>query len=303
MNRSKIILSALGVISLLEMSACSTPPPYIPTPTKPPLQAVAPKVEAPVLVVDKLDMLAYPEDYREDPKLNLSGSGQFTENELVTILNRKKQYQVYVIDLRQENHAFINGSPVTWQTIHDGGNLGLDHEQVIGREKSLIQTIGLKQTIRLPSARNTRSKFPLAEMIDFRVDRVEDEESLVKRLGATYIRLSIPNVRDFNATEVDRFLDVMRKLPQNAWIYFHCRDGGNRTALFMVMHEILMRKFETIEQAVKHQALLGDHGYDILEVHGDWREPWEIARRDFIANYTNYVRTRQFTFSDWMKLR
>jgi len=293
----------LGIAFLSCLVACSTPEPYIPAPTKAPIEAEVPKVEAPVLVVDKLDMSAYPEDYREDPKLNLSGSGQFTENELATILSRKKQYQVYVIDLRQENHAFINGSPVTWQTTHDWGNLGLDHAQIIGREKSLIQTIGLKQKIRLPSARNTRMKFPLAEMIDFTVDRVEDEESMVKRLGAIYVRLSIPDVRDFNPTEVDRFFDVMKKLPPNAWVYVHDRDGGNRTALFMVMYEILMRKFETISQAVKHQALLGDHGYDILLVHDDWRKPWEEARRHFIANYTNYVRTRQFSFSEWLKLK
>jgi hypothetical protein len=300
----KLKLTAIAFLMLAFTEGCSTPRPRIPAPTKPELQAIAPKIETPVLVVDKLDMPAYPEDYREDPKLSLSGSAQFSENELVTILKRKKQYQVYVVDLRQENHAFVNGSPVTWQTTNDWGNLNLDPEQIIGREKSLIQTIGVKQTIRLPSARNTRSKFPLAEMIDFKVDRVEDEETMVKRLGAHYIRLSIPTIRDFSATEVDRFLNEMRKLPKNAWVHIHGRNGGNRTALFMVMYEILMRKNETIEQVVRHQAQLGDHGYDVLEVHDDdSRQVWDLSRRDFIANYTNYVRTRQFSFSDWMKLR
>ena len=73
-------------------------------------------------------------------RLNISGSAQFSEPQFhqlaVTLRKLAKGRRIYVIDLRQESHVFINGNPISWFEAHNWANAGRTLAQ-IQREETL----------------------------------------------------------------------------------------------------------------------------------------------------------------------
>jgi hypothetical protein len=58
--------------------------------------------------------------------LNISGSCQFSQAQLqnlVSRIGRHGTFSVYLVDLRQESHVFINGTPVSWYAANDWANV------------------------------------------------------------------------------------------------------------------------------------------------------------------------------------
>ena len=72
--------------------------------------------------------------------LNISGSAQFSEPQFHQLANTlrtlAKGKRIYVIDLRQESHVFLNGNPISWYEEHNWANNGKTLAQ-IQREEAL----------------------------------------------------------------------------------------------------------------------------------------------------------------------
>ncbi|WP_409242292.1 fused DSP-PTPase phosphatase/NAD kinase-like protein, partial [Clostridium perfringens] len=152
-------------------------------------------------------------------KLNISGSNQFSETGLSLIKESiPNGFSIIDIDLRQESHGFINGIPVSWKNSKNNANAGLSKDEVILDENKKLDSIPLNEPITL----NNTNKSIIPKV-------VENEETLAKNNGLSYIRIPVTDGQLPTDDMVDYFIDIVKNQPANSWLHFHCKAGIGRT--------------------------------------------------------------------------
>ena len=93
--------------------------------------------------------------------LHASGSSEFTVAGLKTMLG-KTTGPVTVFDLRQEDHGFVNGMPVSWFASNNWANVGKSQPEVISEEAGLIGSFRVGSVIKVSSdkAKKGRGRLP-----------------------------------------------------------------------------------------------------------------------------------------------
>jgi hypothetical protein len=103
--------------------------------------------------------------------------------------------------------------------------------------------------------------------------------------------------------EVDQFLGLIKKLPPQAWLYFHCYAGQGRTSTFMIMYDIVRNPKLSLDAIIDRQVQLGSH--DIRRLSGPLKErkhPEEKSRLRFINLFYEYVRAPDgYAANPWTK--
>ena len=91
--------------------------------------------------------------------LRSSGSGEFTAAGLKLILDRVGR-PVTIFDLRQEDHGFVNGTPISWYATNNWANVGRSHEAVVASEQARLASIqtGLPLEIGTDAKRRARRR-------------------------------------------------------------------------------------------------------------------------------------------------
>ncbi|MGO5065025.1 MULTISPECIES: GxGYxYP domain-containing protein [unclassified Clostridium] len=224
-------------------------------------------------------------------KLNISGSKQFSEQNLpIVISNIKTSLPITVVDLRQESHGFINGMPVSWANKKNNANVGLTKAEVLKDENNRLNSIKLNSPISFynhPDKTITPTK-------------VENEEKLVNHNSLSYVRVPVTDTKLPTDDMVDYFVDVIKSNPKDTWYHFHCKQGIGRTTTFMIMYDMMRNGKEvSADDIIKRQLLLAD--FD--EKH--MKSFYNNERHDFLQNFYKYVKENGYNFdikwSDWKK--
>ncbi|WP_413557927.1 fused DSP-PTPase phosphatase/NAD kinase-like protein [Bdellovibrio sp. HCB209] len=285
--RKWILLLPLVVAACAEKSV-STDPANMATPTanataaadtnkKPAFEHKPTPMQPVELVFDTKYDGRKPVNYRKNDKLKMSGSASYSPAALKEIARglKKKKMQLYVFDLRQESHGFINDKPVTWQAERDWANADLGHEDVIHRERRLLGDLKVGEKINGTDIKS-----------------IETEESLVRSSGHQYVRLTVTDHVRPTDSMVDRFIEAVQELPENNWVHFHCRAGKGRTTTFMVMYDMLHNaKTDSFEAIIERNTKLSDD-YDVMTIPAetDWKYPYQKERAAFIQEFYNYAK-------------
>ncbi|QDK37095.1 tyrosine-protein phosphatase [Bdellovibrio sp. NC01] len=231
-------------------------------------------------------------NYRKNDALHMSGSSMFNPKNVKELAKpaKKMKAPLYIFDLRQESHGFINDKPVTWQAPNDWANADLTHTEVLQRERRLLLDTGIG------------TKFAGQT-----VQSIETEESVVRSRGYEYVRLTVTDHLRPDDGEVDRFIEAVRALPEKNWVHFHCRAGKGRTTTFMVMYDMLRNaKTDSLEDIVNRNAKLSDE-YDVLDVpaQDNWKYQYQKERAQFIRDFYNYAKAHpngsDVLWTDWTK--
>jgi len=69
-----------------------------------------------------------------------------------------------------------------------------------------------------------------------------------------------------NAIEVNEFVDFVKRLPQDAWLHFHCAGGQGRTTLFLCVLEMMLNPAKTSTEIMRQQEILG--GVNLYDPEG-----------------------------------
>lgn len=234
------------------------------------------------LVVDRDFVGSKIVNYRKRPDLNLSGSATFGPMALKDLAKplKKKKIPLYIFDLRQESHGLINDQPVTWQAERNWSNTDLNHDEAIRRERRLLGDL------------------QIGSLLDGKeIKSIETEESMVRTSGHQYVRLTVIDHVRPSDSEVDRFIEAVKALPENAWVHFHCRDGGNRTSTFMRLYEILVGKKEVDLTQDPELSQLGDEqAWDFL---------YKKERLEFLQEFSKYAKAHPrgegMVWSEWVQ--
>lgn len=260
--------------------------------TNTPFFMTRPKPTEPVeLVFDKKYIGKKPLNYRADAKNRMSGSASYQPQALREIAKpvKKKKNLLYIFDLRQESHGYINDEPVTWQADRDWANADLSYDEVIRRERRLLGD--MKVGDRLNGTE---------------IKSIETEESSVRSAGHNYVRITVTDHVRPTDVEVDRFVETVRNMPPEAWAHFHCRAGKGRTTTFMVMYDILKNAQKDSLAEINERVMKLSNDYDAMAIpeKTDWKYVYQKERAEFLENFYVYAKENpkiEKLWTEWAK--
>jgi hypothetical protein len=278
---------------------------------------------APMLVLDMRNAPQLPKYFRttSDPlpaninntglaDLHIAGGAQFSKSGLSAILQRLGAGRLIVIDLRQEDHGMLNSNAVSWYGRHNAENAGKTPAQIEEEQAALLTALG-KQKVALVNnvlQKSAEGEITRIKPAEYLVHQTSSEEKLVADMGQKYQRIY---VQDFHApadSEVDRFLQVVKTLPKDKWVYFHCRAGIGRTTVFMTMYDMLRNaKTVSIQDILLRQVALGGRDLTDLPEENNFKYKWSMERVEFIKKFYEYARENndgyKTSWSEWVKVR
>lgn len=241
-------------------------------------------------------------------KLNMSGSAQFSAGELavmVPVLKAQAKGPIYIVDLRQEAHGFVNGDAVSWYGAHDWGNIGKTHAEALKDEHARLRRIrGKVVTV----AKLNGDKKPILPR-HVKAEQVMDEQQLARKNGLRYYRITATDHIWPSPEHIDAFIAFSRKLPKDAWLHFHCQAGQGRTTTYMALYDMMKNPQLPLADIVSRQYLLGgaDISYTIAQPKpGQWKAPYYEEKARMLPKFYAYVQANyadgfRTTWSQWLR--
>ncbi|MEI6287296.1 MAG: hypothetical protein WCP79_12395 [Bacillota bacterium] len=166
-------------------------------------------------------------------ELHISGSAPFDRTQFGKIIRDTAGYKLYVVDLRQEAHAYLNSAPMTWYAENDWINKGLTDQQAEAADQKRIDWLALQNNVTVYTDKK-QTKALHVEVIS-----ATDEEFFVRSFQIAYKRFFVADHLAPSDETIDAFVKYCDDLPNNSWLHFHCRGGTGRTTTFMVLYDTL----------------------------------------------------------------
>jgi protein-tyrosine phosphatase len=226
--------------------------------------------------------------------LNASGSSQFSENTLKRMVEIIPHKKIMIVDLREEDHGFLNGDSISWYKNRNWVNQGKTKEEIIAKEKKRLARLS-DQFFTIVYARRDKP-------VPYIVKNVATEQEIVNRHGLEYYRLPIrDHVRPSNST-VDEFILLVQNLKEETWLHFHCAAGKGRSTTLLTMYQMMNNDANLpLEDIFAMQHFWG--GSNLFNEHEeDWRHPYMLERIDFLKKFYRYCQENPefaYTWSEW----
>lgn len=241
------------------------------------------------------DRAAPPIHFRRDESLRIAGGGQPSKTTLAHLheqLSLSIDTPLWVIDLRQESHGYLNEDAVSWHGVANAANRGMSAAAVEQDERQRLADAVGTNVRAVPMGHYDEAHIPytFAES----VTSFATERHVARKSGLGYVRIAATDMHWPEPQAIDDFVNFYRSLPkEHGWLYFHCQAGQGRTTTFMVLYELLERPDRTADEAIAHQRALG--GADLSSG----------ARYEGICHFAQYVRENRATdfaqrWSDWL---
>lgn len=244
---------------------------------------------------------------RKMDNLKISGSAQFSEDDLVNAL-KLMQGEVWIIDLRRESHGYMNGLPISWYFPHNRSNIGLSTELLLAQEAHQISALQSKSPLIIQRI-TKKSGGKIVQTIPVTVvsNSLETEKQLCQRLGLHYLRLPVTDHSRPNDEEVNHFVEFVKNQPKNSWLHFHCRGGRGRTTTFMMLYDILKNaKSDSLDKIISRQKAQG--ATDLFKITTDpeelWKRDLQTERKHFVESFYSYAASEEGypkkTWREWL---
>lgn len=241
------------------------------------------------------DRTAMPIHFRKDDVLKTAGSGQPSKRILAHLpeLLGSGSAPIWIIDLRQESHGYLNEDAVSWHGPGNAANRGMTAAAVEQDERKRLDEAMGTATQAVPMGAYDEKHIPYA--FDAIVTEWSTERHLAQENGLGYVRIAATDMQWPEPQAIDDFVAFYRSLPrEHGWLYFHCQAGQGRTTTFMALYELLEHPGCTADEAIDHQRRIG--GADLRT--GE--------RYEGICRFAEYVQENRATdfaqsWSDWLK--
>lgn len=283
------------------------------------------EIQSPFMALDAANVSELPKNFRttEDAlpahskvstfglkELHAIGSGQFSSAMLDAVLKKLPQgISILDVDLRQETHGFVNGNAVSLYGKSNWANLGKANQQIQAEERVFVNQLKRMPQVTVSKIdKKSQSKRVHIPSV-FPVKTASSEADLVKQYHVKYERIYVTDHCKPADEKVDQFIRLVKKMPKNTWLYFHCRAGVGRTTTFMSMYDMLRNaKIVSYEDILKRQRLIG--GKDFLKLS---EKPLDIKRdtcakerSKFLKSFYEYARINQgndyaTSWMEWLK--
>ena len=222
-----------------------------------------------------------PHNFRSDAQLKIAGGNQPTPE---TLKNLRQELglpigtPLWIIDLRQESHGFLNGTAVSWHTERNAANRGLGASEVETRESHQLAAAMQTAVIAMPMGK--ADQLAIAAPFAGTISSWETERHFARSLGYGYERFAATDMSWPEPQAIDDFVAFYRSLPrEHGWLFFHCQAGQGRTTTFMTLYELLEQPGHSAAEAAAHQKALG--GADLVQAgYLPWLNKFHTYVRD-----------------------
>ncbi len=222
-----------------------------------------------------------PHNFRSDAQLKIAGGNQPTPE---TLKNLRQELglpigtPLWIIDLRQESHGFLNGTAVSWHTERNAANRGLGASEVETRESHQLAAAMQTAVIAMPMGK--ADQLAIAAPFAGTISSWETERHFARSLGYGYGRFAATDMSWPEPQAIDDFVAFYRSLPrEHGWLFFHCQAGQGRTTTFMTLYELLEQPGHSAAEAAAHQKALG--GADLVQAgYLPWLNKFHTYVRD-----------------------
>lgn len=240
---------------------------------------------------------------------NLSASSQFSTAQFQEVLNElKQQYcvepsQVYVVDLREEPHFFVNDKAISAghiKALNDndkfGSFAGMPGSDIIEMEEQYCQMLLEQEDVHIHQAkdkkiRNVKKRY---EPMLMNVKTAQTEKSFIESTGAHYKRFPITDHQHPTDILTQDFIEFINNLPENAWVHFHCRGGKGRTGTAIFMYDVLKNKSHYSFPILLKRSLLFGISKNIFTINMKAKTKIKTsrARKAFLKNFYRLYRNK-----------
>ena len=227
--------------------------------------------------------------------------------EIIFQLTDGKYKKMIDLDLREENHVYVNGQAFTLANAYDWINLGKTHEQSIVAEKKWMQDLTTQSYIfNVLTPKKFKTK-QYAQGVNITINTLESEQQVAEDAGFDYVRLTITDHMAPRDEEVDRFVSFARTIQPDEWIYLHCRGGDGRSTSFFAMFDMLKNADKvSFNDIIKRQASVSPY-YDLSQV--ERKDPYLTKyykiRLKFLKQFYQFARASlqgySGNWSAWIK--
>ena len=251
------------------------------------------------LILDSRNVSELPRNFRMMNDLFIAGGAQYSELELKEILVHLGSSQITVIDLRQESHGFLDGNAVSWYGPQDAANAGKTQQQIERDQSRRLANLRAKKKVMVDKVlkKSGEGVISTVKPIEFVVHSVQSEAELAKKYHLSYSRIYVQDFHAPSDKEVDRFIQLIKKIPPQHWIYFHCHAGVGRTTTFMTMFDMMHNaKQATFEEIIARQKAIGGKDLTVLPSHESFKYAAADDRMEFLRKFYNYARTNKDDF-------
>lgn len=270
-----------------------------------------------ILAVDSFGSARMPKNFRHTSQtpqigsnsrglreLQCIGSGAFTEEQIARVAGLARQ-PITVVDIRQENHVFLNGLPVSWYGDRNWGNLGLSSQAILEREGQLLQEASHLDRLYLHEIleKDADGSVFLTQIHSISIQHLLMEKEIVQKYDLGYFRLFVTDHQPPSDCEVDRFLTFYDGLPEDMVLYFHCRAGVGRTTTLMAMYDML-RNASTVglSDIIQRQHELG--GKDLFQIPANsYKTEYALKRAEFLCHFYAFAKQRDHGIQSWQEYK
>ncbi|NOU95851.1 protein tyrosine phosphatase [Paenibacillus sp. LMG 31456] len=236
------------------------------------------------VIVDEVN--AQIPDLKGFVELKASASGQYSQRELQSMKEAIGDLPIILVDLRQENHGFVNGMAVNWFGLHNGANKGLSNDEVIIKEQQLLN--GLKNQ---PSITFDELKGKSVDIGGPVQDpkQILSEEELAEAEGLKYKRFFVTDHHRPLDQEVDHFIEWVKALPDDVWLHFHCRGGVGRASTFFCMYDMMRNADEVgFEDHTRRQMQIGGRDFQRMDPKDVYKYQAAVDRLTYVRQFYEY---------------
>jgi inositol hexakisphosphate len=239
-------------------------------------------------------------------ELHASGSAEFTPAGL-KLMTARMHGPVTVFDLRQEDHLFVNGEPISWYATNNWANVGKSHDAILAAEARREAACGIGTKLELNDDKAKKGGDGVTPPEQVTVTAVQTEREITAAAGMGYVRLTVSDHSRPTDDEVDRFIAAVRAMPADGWAHFHCRAGKGRTTTFLALYDMLHNAGRvSLEDIANRQSLLvGDYNLLTKESDAEWKEGVSADRAVFVRAFYEYARAnpvgRPQLWTEWVK--
>ena len=212
--------------------------------------------------LDAANKLQLPRSWRVDKANRMSGSGQPSILNLAVGVQELKQQgadpgKVILVDLRQEDHGYLNGTAVSWYGDNNWANVGRKDTAIRQEEAQRLEKETSRETAYYHLDKKKKPHYRGKE----KVQAALTEQQAAALFGLGYARFASTDHIWPEPEEVDAFLQWQKALPADTWLHFHCQAGKGRTTAYMIMRDIWLNgQQDSLETICARQHALGGPG-------------------------------------------
>lgn len=229
--------------------------------------------------------------------LHASGSNQYSPAGLGILFNRLKKTtnNIVVVDLRHDDHLFINGLNVSSFETKEALLKPRTPEMIKESELNLKATIKGLNAVEIHAIETKYPKDSFDDRFSLQLVPVEVEtpEELVNRLGANYLLVGTKRFSEASDDDIDRFINYYRQMPPDTWYHFHCKKGKSRTTFFLTLYDMMLNADHLDAGTIirRQHVIGGSNLLDITPKDPSWSEERESKKQwiVFLLRFYKYA--------------